>query len=1243
MTSGRIPKKFVGLHNHTTQGSPGDAIGTPFDHLSFALKNGLDAHAITDHGNMNSYSFAYQAMKGLGGGLKYLPGIEAYFHPSLSDWALLKQKTAEEKAVLKESAAKKSAVVESFPGDEFASTTKDLVETLADNAGIILAKDENDEGGTTVENEEESKSGPIRDPLKRRHHLVLLAKNSEGLKSLFKMTSRSYMEGFYRFPRIDFDILKQEAKGNVVATTACVAGYLSDICFKHQTEPDWKNFAPSQENFELIQRELKEAIEKFKWALGDENFYIEIQANSLGAQHLVNYHLIEASKRTSTPLVMTVDAHYSNPEHWKEREIYKMMAWMSKTKDDADLEKLPKTIDDLKCELYPKNAEQVWASYKKYSAGYDFYDDDLICDAIERTWTIAHEQIEKPDIDKRVKLPAITKLIKHDYIEAHKFKAGNVELSEDQIAYKELLRLCKQRLIGKNLQDKPEYIARLHTELDDIKVIGWAKYFLTYHKIMELTTPHLFVGSGRGSVGGSLIAYLLGISQVDPIRWGTLWERFGSKFKKGVADIDNDWSDRDKAVKLIAEYFGEENVIPVSNFVQLQVTSLIKDLAKIFNVPFEEVNSYTAKMKNEAMAVAKTKPGFDAAVWQFTVEIAEATSPSFREFMEKMEKYPDFATSLKVLFKQLRGVSKHAGGVLIIEDAPGNLPLIKAKGGLQTPWPEGLNARHLEEFGFLKFDILGLGTLRMFENCVRKILKKEKGIKHPTFTQIKEWFDEKLHPDNNAYDDLNVYKHVFWEGRFAGIFQFIDAKVQKFASQAKPVSVLDLADITSLFRPGPMALGSDKKYLQTRNEGKTKYLHPLLKDVYGPSRDTIIYQEDLQLIYNKLAGVPLAETDSVRKAFTKKDVSNKEKAVSEQRRLRQEFVERCRSVNDIEEVVSARIFDDIDKCAAYLFNKAHAVSYCINTYCCAWLFTYYPQEWITTYIDYCSTEKGKVSGQEDPKVVAMAEARALGFDFGKPDINLSEQEFTINNKLLIPSFGSLKHVGVTVVREMNDYRPYKTLEDLLWAENNITGDVYWRHSKFNKRALGTLLKMEAFDSMDLVGENKTFKNYRQLYYVLVEKGDDLKKAAARKKNKNHKALLTQFIQEAQSLEDWTQDEKKANQLELSGSVDRKLIVTPEIEEFLTRNKIPSIDSWQADGQVVWATVNEIQVAETRGGKKYLKLKLAGEVGTVYSCNVWNYVEDPQKRLAKNVIITAPFQKNDYGFSTTVKKMYLVKA
>jgi len=406
----RIPTKFVGLHSHSTL-SLGDAIGMPQDHIDFARENGMDALALTDHGNMNGYShqfFHAQKLKSKGINFKAIAGIEAYYVDSLDKWTELYNKDRQQKQIEKDkkAASKKKTASEEIEsiGDEFAETKNDLV---------VL--DDDMTGGSSSENEEETKSGKYSDPLKQRNHLVLLPKNREGLKSLFQMITESYSKGFYRYPRVDLDMLKKYGHGNIIASSACIGGKVSQVIYNNQTEPDWEKWGPNDVNFEKIQKELKEVIEGFKWALGDENYYLELQWNSLGAQHLTNMHLIEASKRTNTPLICTADAHYSRPEHWREREIYKMMGWSSRGME-MDPSKLPQKIEQLKCELYPKNAEQMWESYKRYTndKGWDFYDDQIVADAIERTWHIAHEQIGETSLDTSVKLPTISRLVDED-------------------------------------------------------------------------------------------------------------------------------------------------------------------------------------------------------------------------------------------------------------------------------------------------------------------------------------------------------------------------------------------------------------------------------------------------------------------------------------------------------------------------------------------------------------------------------------------------------------------------------------------------------------------------------------------------------------------------------------------------------------------------------------------------------------------------------------------------------------
>jgi DNA polymerase-3 subunit alpha len=338
-------------------------------------------------------------------------------------------------------------------------------------------------------------------------------------------------------------MLRRHAKGNLVASSACVGGYLAKIVFSNQDQNvSWDDWSPSTYNFELIQRELKEAAEKFVDVLGgdSENYYLELQFNKLNPQHLVNYHLIELSKRTGLKLVATADSHYARPDTWREREIYKAMAWASKSKTKTfDANKLPQTIADLKCELFPKNAQQMWDEYKatftRHPEYASFYDDQLVKDAIERTHDIAHNLIGSLAIDSKVKLPSVSTLVPEKALEriVERSGVGSVkDLDEDDVAFKHLVQLGIDGLRWRKRNTDDVYIERLKYELDTIKHLKFSKYFLTYYNVMRLASEHMMIGAGRGSAAGSLLSYVLGITQVDPIRFGLLFERFLVKSKK---------------------------------------------------------------------------------------------------------------------------------------------------------------------------------------------------------------------------------------------------------------------------------------------------------------------------------------------------------------------------------------------------------------------------------------------------------------------------------------------------------------------------------------------------------------------------------------------------------------------------------------------------------------------------------------------------------------------------------------
>lgn len=465
----------------------------------------MDALALTDHGNMNGFSHQYlyaEKLKKQGIDFKTIPGVEAYFIPSLQEWQELKEKIAGEKK----------------------KTTKKAHED-----------DEDTLSGTVTEDETESKGKKIINPLYRRNHLVLLPKNKQGLKSLFECVSYSYIDGFYKYPRMDFELLEKHAKGNIIGSSACVAGEFARIIFDNQPEDtEWDDYKPSDHNFEKIQKEMKSLLGRFQQVFGEENFYLEIQFHRMGQQHLVNMHILECAKRNNVPLITTCDSHYSDPDHWREREIYKLMARLSFYKGKEELPEIPETIDEIKCELYPKNADQVWQSYLDTTADYDFYDDDIVRESIERTYDIAHDQIEDIVFDRSVKLPRLRRMVSKDRLQALYRELGE-GVNEDVAAFEELKQLTIDGARWRGIAEKDEYIERLRMELEVVKYLKFSKYFLTYHKLMKVVGEHCLTAPGRGSAGGSLLAYVLDITQVDPIKHGLLFERFLTKTKKCLA------------------------------------------------------------------------------------------------------------------------------------------------------------------------------------------------------------------------------------------------------------------------------------------------------------------------------------------------------------------------------------------------------------------------------------------------------------------------------------------------------------------------------------------------------------------------------------------------------------------------------------------------------------------------------------------------------------------------------------
>jgi len=1194
----RVPARFVGLHNHTGF-SPFDGLGYPDEHFRWCLENGIDAHAITEHGNMNSYAHAQLwvedwAKSNKDKKFKYIPGVEAYFHPDLDQWQRDKL-DADQAAVDKKAAEKLRKQQEKLQ-------TK-----------IIAVTDENDEtediemsNALTIENEEESKSTKHFNPVNRRHHLVLLPKNQKGLQKIFGAVSQGYLKGFYKFPRIDTSMLKEAAKGgDVIAVSACIAGMPAFNVFRELQKIKFEEMSHKLLDDKVLLEKCVTAVgnayDLMVGALGEGNYFLELQFNKLEAQNLVNRAIIEFVRRNGLQkqLVVTCDAHYAKPDFWRERELYKKLGWMNYKTITADA--LPKSREELKCELYPKNAQQVWDEYQRAKVGADWYDDDLVADAIERTHDIAHMVIGEVPPDRTPKFP------------------NERLIPPGEKSFNYLVKLCKEGLAKRGLQDKEEYRARLLEELGVIKTMKNSDYFISYQKIMELAREVCLVGPARGSGGGSLVAYVLYITDLDPLKWDLPFARFLSVYRKGAPDIDTDLADRDKVLEQLRAFFGWDNVVPISNYNTFKLKTLVKDIGKFYGVSFEETNAATRTVEEEVRK-ATTKHGDDKNLFVLKYEDAIVHSKSFKAFIDK---YPQVAESIQTLFKQNRSLGRHAGGVLIADDLPNKMPLVTSKGKgdvrePQSPWVEGVNFKHLEKIGeFIKYDLLGLETLRLIERTIELILIKE-GNPSPTFKDVKAWYEAHMHPSVIDFDDPKPYE-VYAEGKWAGIFQLTSQGAQRLFIKAKPQSVIDIATLTSIYRPGPLAANVDKLYLEAREGKELDWGDLRINAILKKTNTCIIFQEQVMELAEKCAGFPKEQCDEVRRAIMKRSISGGEAAKKAAQETRDGFVKGCVK-NGYTESVANNLYDKILYFAGYGFNKSHAVAYAIDSFWCSWLMTYYEEQWMSAYLE-------AMSGTPEKRAKAFGEARDLGYKFVDIDINHASKAWSVlPGKRFMPSFLSCKGVGESAVDEILANRPYNTIEEMLWNE-----DGTWKHSKFNKKALEALIRIGAFQSMDLIGPDKLFANYHHMHHVLIEYQDLIKKTSKKDPHIGRKNFYELARKTHAETPAWTVQEEAEFQVEYFGSVDVNKMYGRRIA-WCKQKGVKPIDALELGEEAnVWFCVQEAIVKKTRNGKVYLQLQVVTDSGKA-RVNVWGW-KDTTTEFEPYEFNLAQAKRDDYGCST----------
>ena len=1123
-------EQFVNLHGHSCF-SLFDGFGFPQEHMDFAYSNGSKALALTDHGSMNGLSYQLlraKEMKAEGIDFKPIFGVEAYYIDSLEDWQNLRNEIAADKKRAKEV-------------------------DKGDSAMVVEDEQRNDKRA-----------------LARKRHIVLLAQNQKGLENIYEMISKSYSgDYFYRKPRIDWELLKKHQEG-VIVLTACLGGIAAGSMWKHQEDGE-----------DAIVEDMLANLAKFKETFGDR-FYAELQWNNIPEQHLLNKCLIKVAGQLDLKLVSTCDSHYPTPDSWRDREVYKRLGWLGKMPAWMD-DNIPDSVEEIGYELYPKNAQEMWESYKRYSDDLDMcYSDDLVMESITNTTFIAFQQIEDFLPDTSVQLPSF--MVPSD-------KSADEALSE--LAENSLAIYLR----GTDKTTKRHYRKRLAEELDVISSQNFSEYFLATKAITDFSWSYCFVGPARGSAAGSLLAFLLNITQIDPIKWNLPFERFLTRGSSGFPDIDIDFSDNSLIKDKMVEEWGEDSVAFISNYNTLQLSSLIKDISKREGIDFTEVNKVTKAMLAEATPKAKKKHGIKAGVYTPTFAEVCEYSESLQNFFRQ---FPEIQAQVFGLIGQPRSIGRHAAGAIIGDYLPSKMPLITSKGIRQTPWAEGMNVRHLEPLGFIKFDILGLSTLRMIEECITKILRRHHGVENPTFEDIKNYYDEVLHPDTLDLDDQDVYENIFCKGKWAGIFQFTENGAQKFAKRVCPRSIIDLSAITSIYRPGPLSAGVDRDFATAKASPQyVKYINDTVRSVTEETYGFLIFQEQIALLAHKLGkDLSLDEGNLLRKVLTKKGTG---KGHEVKERIYTKFVDGCLE-KGIEKKVANQLWKTFEYFSGYGFNKSHAVSYSIISYQCAWLFNYFPSEWMASFLD---------KEPESRKEKAINLAKQHGWTLQPLNINTSEDTWKIlDDTTLVAPLTTIKGLGDKAIEQILEHRPFADVEELLFHPDIV-------YSKLNKRSLDALCRGGALT--ELIDDR--FTGDRHFWSaVCVDRPRNKKK-------------LDENIEKYAPEKSFTPSERIEFTTNLTGIFPLSSVISAKEMQDLQDRGCPPISEFDPELMYCWGIPRKIMVKKSRNGKNFYVITLIDSNSVQTTVRCWGVNPDRDLINLNRPYVIRPKYQPTWGFST----------
>ena len=798
----------------------------------------------------------------------------------------------------------------------------------------------------------------------RYYHLVLLAENNQGYSNLMKIVSKGFVEGFYYKPRVDLSLLEKYHEG-IIALSACLAGEVARFLTRGMYE------------------DAKKAALRYQDIFGKGNFFLELQDHGIPEQQNVNQQLLKMHRETGIDLVATNDVHYTLAEDAQPHDVLLCLQTGKKLADE----------DRMRYEggqYYVKSPEEMERLFP-YAP-----------EALENTHKIAqrcHVEIEF----------GVTKLPKFD-------------VPEGYTSWEYLNELCFRGLEERYQPVTEELKERLNYELSTIRNMGYVDYFLIVWDFIKYARDHdIMVGPGRGSAAGSLVAYTLGITQLDPIRYDLLFERFLNPERVSMPDIDVDFcfERRQEVIDYVRRKYGDDCVVQIVTFGTLAARGVIRDVGRVMDLPYAQVDTI-AKMIPQELNI--------------TIDKALQMNPELKKVYEDQKEIHDLIDTAKRLEGLPRHTSMHAAGVVISQkDVSEYVPLSRASdGSIVTQF----TMTTLEELGLLKMDFLGLRTLTVIQNAVH-LIEQDAGVK--------------LDMQHIDYNDKKVLDSL-GTGRSDGVFQLESAGMKNFMKELKPQSLEDVIAGISLYRPGPMDF--IPQYIRGKNRPDTiKYDCPQLESILKPTYGCIVYQEQVMQIVRNLAGYTLGRSDLVRRAMSKKKA-----AVMEKERQNfvygneEEGVPGC-IANGISEQTANKIYDDMIDFAKYAFNKSHAAAYAVVSYQTAFLKYYYPVEFMAALM---------TSVIEMPTKVAeyIQVCRQMNIKILPPDVNRGAYGFSVDNGAIRYGLSAIKSVGRPVINALVEEREangeYRSLKDFI---ERLTGTV-------NKRAIENFIKAGALDCLE---------------------------------------------------------------------------------------------------------------------------------------------------------------------------------